>query len=134
MNKHALIYRASLAGAAVVAILIGTATALTEAAHADDFTPGVRLVQPYGGCKEAIDYPHSDGADWCRAHGWTVTRRIVIRPDRWVLAHRLPVCIDGETDTPCRWNFGGGQPHGNGEGRAYWVNSAGVLRFVEGMA
>jgi len=27
-------------------------------------------VQPYGGCKEAADYPDSVGAKECKAHGY----------------------------------------------------------------
>lgn len=149
MRTHRIIAGIMVLATVVLAVLFTTPQARADAGRdgldhdpgtvytsPNGFTPGVRLRQPYGGCKEAIDYPHSDGADWCRAHGWTVTRRIIIRPDRWVIAYRnLPVCVvEDQVESPCRWNFGAGQPHGNGEGRAFWVNSAGVRRFVEGMA
>lgn len=49
--------------------------------------------QPYGGCKEAISYPRSEGADICRRHGWTITRHIIVRPDKVAISwYHLPVC------------------------------------------
>ena len=89
--------------------------------------------QPYGGCKEAIDYPHSEGADWCRDHGWTVTRSIVVRPDRWVVNYRMPLCeVEDQQYGPCRWNFGVGAYMPTG--KAYWVGSKGNVHYVKGLA
>jgi hypothetical protein len=89
--------------------------------------------QPYGGCIEAIDYPRSEGADACRRAGWTVTRHIVVRPDKVVLTwRRLPPCANDEPyGGPCRWNFGPGKM-GNGEGRAFWLNRNNRIHYVKG--
>lgn len=35
---------------------------------------------PYGGCKEAGVNPQSDGARWCREHGWIVRARFTVDP------------------------------------------------------
>ena len=95
-------------------------------AQADD-------VPPYGGCAEAMDYSNTEGADWCRDHGYVVTRHIVVSPNKYVLAWDMPACAgENSRKGPCRWNFGGNT--GNGEGRKYWVNRNGVRHYVKGVA
>lgn len=54
-----------------LALLVGAGLAATgPQADAD--------VAPYGGCDESWRYVKSEGADWCRAHGWTVRNRVLI--------------------------------------------------------
>lgn len=112
----------------IAAVLI---LALSALMHMSSTAEGA---QPYGGCKEAIQAPHSQGADWCRKHGWTVTRHIVVTPNKRVATFRkLPACAyeDGSGGTlPCRWNFGPGT-QGSGVGRAYWINKNGKTHYVQ---
>lgn len=51
-----------------------------------------RWQQPYGGCKEAWQAPHSAGADECRAHGWHISSRFVVGPRGVVRYNMLPAC------------------------------------------
>lgn len=122
----------TLIGALLVALIFTIANVDAAQAH-----------QPYGGCKEAIDYPRSKGADHCRRHGWTITRHIVVTPkgrngnlDRWVLAYRdLPVCeTEDQEYGPCRWNFGFGMLPNVNEGKAFWVSKGGTVHYVKGLA
>lgn len=99
---------------AAAAVLAGT---VLGASQADAWR------QPYGGCKEAWQAPHSDGADACRRHDWTVHHRIVTDPHDTVRYSTLPSCEfeDGSgSSLPCSWNFG--DDDGNGRGLAYWIS------------
>lgn len=92
-------------------------------------------VQPYGGCKEAWQAPRSAGARQCRAHGWTVTRHIVVGPHRWVRYVDLPLCRfeDGSGQrSACTWNLSI-QRQGNGVGLRYWVDRHDRPHYVRGM-
>jgi len=42
-------------------------------------TPDRHEQQPYGGCDEAWQAPYSEGADWCRDHGWTIAHPVDAR-------------------------------------------------------
>src|SRR5262245_46665843 len=74
---------------------------------------------PYGGCDEVVQdgivYVDTEGAGWCRAHGWTVRKRLVVGPNKWVKFSRLTECWqeDGGTGPfPCEWNFDHGKRWG----------------------
>src|SRR5262245_63358868 len=70
---------------------------------------GLKWTQPYGGCAEAWQAPHSKGADECRAHGWTVRARLVVGPHRWVRYNNLPHCREEDGSgqkSACTWNIG----------------------------
>jgi hypothetical protein len=89
----------SLLGVAVAAVALVTGgCAVTQ--PADAATP---TVAPYGGCGEVLqDFPaylHTQGADWCRAHGWTIRRHFVLNPRNQVRWIDLPPC--GVKDTGC---------------------------------
>lgn len=89
--------------------------------------------QPYGGCKEAHLAPHSSGASWCRAHGWTVTRRLVVNRYHKVVFDRLPLCRqeDGSGQrSACTWNLHPSTPQGNGIGKGYWLDRRDRAHFV----
>ena len=57
---------------------------------------------PYGGCAEVLqDFPaylHTEGADWCRDHGWTIRRHLVVGPHGVVRYNTMTPC-DWEDDT-----------------------------------
>lgn len=84
--------------------------------------PKADAAQPYGGCAEAWQAPHSAGAQDCRDDQWLVASRYVVSP-RGVLRYvNLPVCRneDGSGNRgTCSWNVEGG--NGNGHGLAYLV-------------
>lgn len=86
--------------------------------------------QPYGGCKEGWQAPHSAGARWCRAHGWVVTRRLVVSPRGVVRYSSLPHCPweDGGENQPCSWNFLPGD--GNSRGLSYWIDRNDRTHYV----
>lgn len=89
--------------------------------------------QPYGGCKEAWQAPHSSGAKACRSHGWTVTRKIVVTPRKQVVFDRLPECRyeDGSSQrSACTWNLHPDQPQGNGVGLGYWLDRKDRTHYV----
>jgi hypothetical protein len=79
--------------------------------------------QPYGGCKEGYQFPRSQGAAECRAHGWTVKRWLVVSPAGYVryLRGSRYLCST-RTDRVCVW-FATAQ--GNGNGRSWWTDRAG---------
>jgi hypothetical protein len=79
--------------------------------------------QPYGGCKEAWQAPQSDGADWCRDHGWVVRKRIVVGPKNWVRYYTLNECAVEDASNgpvPCQWNLA--RPKSAGDD--YWVTGS----------
>lgn len=119
-------YRVGLAVAAVTAIAAGTYAAIVEKADA---------AEPYGGCDEAGQSAltvNSDGADWCRDHGWTVTRTIVIDPNGWVRATSLSACPTDEAEGgPCLWNA---RRQGNHRGQSFWLDRNDTVHPVTGFA
>ena len=74
--------------------------------------------EPYGGCDEAWQAPHSQGADDCRALGWTVRPRFVLSPKDRVKYLDLRPCEQEDSDGPCYWNA---QTMGNGEGDSFII-------------
>jgi hypothetical protein len=87
---------------------------------------------PYGGCKEAWQAPHSQGADWCRAHGWTVRARLLVGPHGVVRMHRLPHCREEDGSgqrSACTWNIGR-RVDGDGQGLSYWVGPGDRVHYV----
>jgi len=89
--------------------------------------PRADASQPYGGCDEAWQAPHSVGAKWCRSHGWIVRPRIVVGPHGHVRFRTMPKCIteDGSYlrrngtvgyQRHCFWNA---RTMGNGRGSSY---------------
>ena len=102
-------------------LLTATLTALTPPSLAVLPT----TAQPYGGCAEAWQAPRSEGAQWCRDHGWTVGARYVISPRRILRHYRLPSCEVEDASSgpvPCGWNVVA--VDGNGRGRAYVVTGS----------
>ena len=136
--KLSTTFRLSVGGTAIVAAAIG-AVSTAQPAHADQHWPMTPVhtqtwLQPYGGCDEAMGYVNSEGAADCRAHGWTVTRHIVVSPKGYVRAIDMPHCNyeDGSGGSlPCYWN---GSVAGNGEGRSYWISPNGRTHYVRGLA
>jgi hypothetical protein len=87
---------------------------------------------PYGGCDEAWQAPQSDGADWCRDHGWTVTTRLVIGPRGVVRFTSLPHCRVEDASNgpvPCTWNVGP-RVDGNGVGLSFVAFDREAYRYV----
>lgn len=115
--------RIGLGIAAIIAAVVGTIT--TPPAHAD---------QPYGGCKEAgqsMMTVTSQGADDCRAHGWTIRRTIVIDPHGWVRATTLTPCANDEpVGGPCVWDA---RRQGNGHGQSFWLDRHDTIHPVTGI-
>lgn len=82
------------------------------------------VTEPYGGCKEAYQAPHSQGAKECRAKGWTIKRRLVVTPHAVVRFTRLPHCREEDGSgqrSACTWNIGR-KIDGDGQGLSYWVS------------
>lgn len=80
--------------------------------------------QPYGGCDEAWQAPHSAGAQECRDHGWTVRPRLVVSPHSILRYSALPPCTFEDASggpIPCSWNFPGSDD-GMGGGASFWVS------------
>lgn len=85
---------------------------------------------PYGGCDEAYRYPTSDGADWCRRHGWTVTGSLVVSPHSVVMASRIPHCRyeDGSGQRErCLWDASVDGVNGRGDS---FIERRGDVRYV----
>lgn len=93
-------------------------------AHA---TAQARWQQPYGGCKEAWQAPHSAGADECRAHGWVISARLVVGPHRVVRYSALPECKNEDRGRSCSWNFDSTYAD---NGRAYWFGPKGRIHYA----
>lgn len=75
----------------------------------------VRLT-PYGGCKEALGYPHSAGARECRHRGWLVGERYVVSP-RGRATTTLPRCAEEDSSAvACYWNA---RTRGNHKGSGF---------------
>lgn len=81
---------------------------------------------PYGGCVEAWQAPHSEGADWCRDQGWTIRvnprngEGIITNPHGVVRYNALLTCVvpDGSRGhLPCSRNINPNE----GPGLAYYV-------------
>jgi hypothetical protein len=85
---------------------------------------------PYGGCAEAWQAPRSEGARWCRSHGWLVGARYVVSPRKVLRFYHLP---------PCRYEDGSGQPLRGGNRNCGWNvtegdgNGRGLVYLVLGM-
>ena len=93
----------------------------------------VNWTQPYGGCEEATLAPHSAGANECRAHGWTIMRRLAVNPHGVVKGSGLPHCRyeDGGENQPCSWNFHDGRGiDGNNRGLSYWIDREDRTHYV----
>lgn len=118
--------RIRLAAAAVTTLaLLGLAgPGLAHSAH---------WQQPYGGCEEGTLAPHSAGANECRAHGWTIRRRLAVNDRGTVVGSGLPHCVneDGSGQrAACSWNFHDGSTDGNGEGLSYWFDRHDRIHYV----
>jgi hypothetical protein len=96
-------------------------------------SPASAWQQPYGGCEEGTLAPHSAGANQCRAHGWTIMRRLAVNPHGVVVGSGLPHCRneDGSGQaSACSWNFHDGTRDGNGRGLSYWVGRNDRIHYV----
>lgn len=81
--------------------------------------PKGEAAQPYGGCDEAWQAPHSTGADECRALGWTVKRSLVLDPTNRVRALMgVAPCVSEDQETQCFWKA---TCRGNGRGDSFVV-------------
>ena len=76
-NITLLFFSVVLAGIILVlAALAGQIDALAKyQAQLDELLPSAVSAEPYGGCDEAWQAPDSDGANWCRSHGFDVPSR-----------------------------------------------------------
>lgn len=100
------------------------------------FAPGhaasVQLNQPYGGCKEGWQAPHSPGARDCRHLGWTIKHRLVVTPRGVVTLTRLPHCREEDGSgqrSACTWNIG--RPaDGDGRGASLWIDERDRFHYV----
>lgn len=113
----------------LVALVLAGLTVGAVKANADG-----HKVQPYGGCDEAWQAPHSIGARECRSLGWTVSRRLVVSPRGVVKMSTLPWCAVEDASSgrvPCSWNFGqDADRNRTGHGLAFWVGPKGGMHFV----
>jgi len=110
-----------------VGLLLGIGAIQTASAHATGLSS--ESVPPYGGCVEGWQAPRSEGADWCRDHGWTIRKRLIVGPHGVVRMHRLPHCaFDEAQEQPCTWNIGR-RIDGNGIGLSFW-SAHGNLHYV----
>lgn len=106
----------------VTAVTYLAAVAVTALALATWFTPA-ESAQPYGGCKEALAYPHTAGARDCRALGWTVNANVVVSPRSVLVATRWEPCRRKDSHG-CYWDA-------RGEGRSFYVNRQGEYHYVK---
>lgn len=110
--RNLLVFLTSLAVAATALALLWIGTAPSTAAAGQ---------QPYGGCDEAWQAPHSAGADDCRALGWTVRPGVVLNPHGVLRYWNLGACTyeDGSgSGRTCGWL---GQRDGNKRGMSFYV-------------
>lgn len=91
--------------------------------------------QPYGGCVEAHRYPHSAGANDCRAAGWIIKRKLVVNPHVVVVYSTMPHC-KGERIRSCTWNVIFSRDRSVCDGDCYrapyWADARGNVHFVYG--
>ena len=115
-----------------------TILTVTLAAALSTLSTPPAAAQPYGGCDEAWQAPKSEGAEWCRDHGWTVRARYVIGPAGYLRYSSLPSCrFEDGSGQPvrggnrnCSWNVHRGD--GNGRGDQYLVvGPASNRRFID---
>lgn len=85
--------------------------------------------QPYGGCDEAWQAPHSTGADECRAHGWTVKWWIIVSPKDRVryVDPSINQCANEDAGRFCTWNFSVPRR----DGLDLWYGGAGHRHYVK---
>jgi hypothetical protein len=122
---------AVIAAVAILGALIGLWISPGRAYSVEVRASDSSTNQPYGGCKEAWQAPRSAGAQWCRDHGWTVRRNLVVSPKRVVRYDAMPECRheDGSGQrAACSWNFWG-HSNGNGRGLSYWEHK-GTVHYV----
>lgn len=86
--------------------------------------------EPYGGCKELTqvvqglpDMAHTDGARYCRRHGWIVREHVVVTPFGHAFTD-LPKC-EQEDSIRCYWNA---RRDGNGLGMGYVAVTGRLIR------
>lgn len=130
MNLRTALSLTTTAVVATLAAMVLLSTYGAAVSQLEDARPAAS--QPYGGCKEAWQAPQSDGADWCRDHGWTVRGNLVVGPRGVVRYDAMPECRheDGSGQrAACSWNFWG-HYQGNGRGLSYWVDRADRARYV----
>lgn len=108
-------------GALIIGISLGASPA-SNADHATSPAPG----EPYGGCDEAWQAPKSEGAAWCRRHGWTVRPNFVIDKHNVLRTTRFGAC-ENEDSTGCYWNA---MTRGNHIGDSYIVSKSGEVFYV----
>lgn len=116
MNSNQIAWRVT---AAIIGAALVFAGCMAQASRS--------YAAPYGGCGEAAQAPHSAGARWCRDHGWTVRKRILVSRRGVTLGHRLHECRNEDgSGTPgaCVWNFDAGS------GPALWIDPSERSHFV----
>lgn len=101
-------------------VALGLTLTMPSSGQAADTNP-----VPYGGCREGGVAPHSEGARWCRNHGWIITRMVTISPHGAAVTGFKP-CRE-EDSRRCYWNAlkrGNGYGHGfiSLPGRTVWVD------------
>lgn len=90
--------------------------------------PAQAWTEPYGGCDEGWQAPHSVGADQCRDHGWIVRHRLVIDPHKVLRYTSLPACYtDDGTGRYCTWRA---SEQGNHRGYSYYLNRPEHPRYI----
>lgn len=119
-NIILLLVATMIAGVLATIVVLGT-SARADAAQTQGAQP---QGAPYGGCEEVLqDYPayiHTEGAQWCRKHGWTLRPNVAISPRHVLRYYNLPSCKyeDGSGQrATCGWNVTTGD--GNGRGLVY---------------
>ncbi len=105
-------------GLGLAAIGLAAGATIATAGHAD--------AAPYGGCKEAWQAPHSQGARECRSHGWTVRPHFTIDPHNVLRATDFRPCRE-EDSNGCFWNA---DVQGNGRGTSFVASRTGEVFWV----
>ena len=112
------IVRVTVTTLVAAGILVGTIVGVVNEAQA--------WRQPSGGCTEAWQAPKSKGAAQCRAHGWTVTARLVLDPRHIVKYSTVQQCRfeDGRDrrKRTCMWY---GNLQGDKNGATVWYRNPG---------
>jgi hypothetical protein len=109
-----------------------TLTAMASAVVALVVTmgPAPAKAQPYGGCVEAWQAPHSQGARDCRRDGWIIRPRIIVGPYGYVRYNKMPLCRNEDGSYRRRNGTVGLQRHcfwnahavGNGRGETFFID------------